>query len=138
VPGPLAEPVTVTVGHFAPVQIPVTALAGFATAALDLPRLPGVEGVSPEEWDAAVVEAAATVADLEAVEARRVAPENAIALGDGANDLDMIKAAGIGVAYHAKPVVAAEANASIRHTDLTAALYFQTYLAEDIAFEESA
>lgn len=75
---------------------------------------------------------------LEAVEARRVAPENAIALGDGANDLDMIKAAGIGVAYHAKPVVAAEANASIRHTDLTAALYFQTYLAEDIAFEESA
>ncbi|WP_353255256.1 phosphoserine phosphatase SerB [Hyphomonas sp.] len=75
---------------------------------------------------------------LEAVEARRVAPENAIALGDGANDLDMIKAAGIGVAYHAKPVVAAEANASIRHTDLTAALYFQNYPAEDIVFEESA
>jgi len=75
---------------------------------------------------------------LEAVEARRVASENAIALGDGANDLDMIKAAGIGVAYHAKPVVAAEANASIRHTDLTAALYFQNYPAEDIVFEESA
>jgi phosphoserine phosphatase len=64
---------------------------------------------------------------LEAAEAMRVAPENTIALGDGANDLDMIRAAGIGVAYHAKPVVAGEANASIRHTDLTAALYFQRY-----------
>lgn len=67
------------------------------------------------------------IALLDAVQGRGVAPENAIALGDGANDLDMIKAAGIGVAYHAKPVVASEANASIRHTDLTAALYFQRY-----------
>ncbi len=78
------------------------------------------------------------IALLEAVEDRGVAPENAIALGDGANDLDMIKAAGIGVAYHAKPVVAAEANASIRHTDLTAALYFQRYHSEDIQFEQGA
>ncbi len=72
---------------------------------------------------------------LEAVGARRVSAQNAIALGDGANDLDMIKAAGIGVACHAKPVVAAEANASIRHTDLTAALYFQGYSADQITFE---
>lgn len=64
---------------------------------------------------------------LEQVERVQCAPENAIALGDGANDLDMIRAAGIGVAYKAKPIVAAEANASIRHTDLTAALYFQRY-----------
>ncbi|MFN7054456.1 phosphoserine phosphatase SerB [Hyphomonas sp.] len=56
---------------------------------------------------------------------------NTIALGDGANDLGMIRAAGIGVAYHAKPVVAAEANASIRHTDLTAALFFQRYTSRD-------
>jgi phosphoserine phosphatase len=64
---------------------------------------------------------------LEQIERVQCAPENAIALGDGANDLDMIRAAGIGVAYKAKPIVAAEANASIRHTDLTAALYFQRY-----------
>ncbi len=67
------------------------------------------------------------IALLEQVERMRGTAENAIALGDGANDLDMIRAAGIGVAYKAKPIVAAEANASIRHTDLTAALYFQRY-----------
>ncbi len=50
-----------------------------------------------------------------------------IAVGDGANDLDMLKAAGLGVAYRAKPVAAAEADAQISHTDLTALLYFQGY-----------
>ncbi len=53
-----------------------------------------------------------------------------IAVGDGANDLDMIRAAGLGVALHAKPVVAAEAHARIDHGDLTALLYLQGY-AED-------
>ena len=56
----------------------------------------------------------------------------AIALGDGANDLDMIRGAGIGVAYKAKPVVAAEASAVIRATDLRAALFFQGFRASDI------
>lgn len=70
---------------------------------------------------------------LEAASAQgRFLPEDALALGDGANDLDMIRAAGLGVAYHAKPVVAAEAQGAIRHTDLTAALYFQGYTAEEI------
>ncbi|MBA3068368.1 MAG: phosphoserine phosphatase SerB [Hyphomonas sp.] len=64
-------------------------------------------------------------------EAGGFSPSDALALGDGANDLDMIKAAGLGVAYHAKPVVAAEAHAAIRHTDLTAALFFQGYTAAD-------
>ncbi|MEQ9504929.1 MAG: phosphoserine phosphatase SerB [Hyphomonas sp.] len=58
--------------------------------------------------------------------------EDALALGDGANDLDMIKAAGLGVAYHAKPVVAAEADAAIRHTDLTAALFFQGFTSAEL------
>ena len=57
---------------------------------------------------------------------------DAIALGDGANDLDMIRAAGLGVAYKAKPIVAAETRARIQHTDLTAALFFQGYRAEEI------
>ncbi len=71
--------------------------------------------------------AAKQAALLDAVRQRGCGAENCLALGDGANDLDMIRAAGIGVAYNAKPVVASEANASIRHTDLTAALYFQGY-----------
>ena len=54
-----------------------------------------------------------------------------LAIGDGANDLAMIEAAGLGLAYRAKPIVAAEANAKIDHADLTAALYFQGYAAAD-------
>jgi phosphoserine phosphatase len=50
---------------------------------------------------------------------------------DGANDLAMIKAAGLGVAYRAKPIVAAEAQASITHGDLTALLYLQGYKREE-------
>jgi phosphoserine phosphatase len=50
-----------------------------------------------------------------------------LAVGDGANDLDMIRAAGLGVAYHAKPTVAAAAAARIDHGDLTALLYAQGY-----------
>ena len=48
-----------------------------------------------------------------------------LAVGDGANDLPMIRAAGLGVAYHAKPVVAAAAGARIEHNDLTALLWAQ-------------
>lgn len=48
-----------------------------------------------------------------------------LAVGDGANDLPMLRAAGLGVAYHAKPIVMAEAAAAIRFTDLTALLYLQ-------------
>ena len=51
--------------------------------------------------------------------------EATLAVGDGANDLPMIRAAGLGVAYHAKPVVAAAAAARIEHGDLTALLYAQ-------------
>ncbi len=56
-----------------------------------------------------------------------------MAIGDGANDLAMIEAAGLGVAYRAKPVVAAQADARVDHADLTALLYFQGYRSEDFA-----
>ena len=57
--------------------------------------------------------------------------DDAVAIGDGANDLDMIRRAGLGIAYHAKPVVAAAAGCSISHGDLTAVLYLQGYRAEE-------
>lgn len=50
-----------------------------------------------------------------------------LAVGDGANDLAMLKSAGLGVAYHAKPAVAAAAAARINHGDLTALLFLQGY-----------
>jgi phosphoserine phosphatase len=51
----------------------------------------------------------------------------ALAIGDGANDIPMLRAAGLGVAYHAKPAAAAAAAARIDHNDLTALLYAQGY-----------
>lgn len=57
-----------------------------------------------------------------------------MAVGDGANDLDMIRDAGFGIAYHAKPVVREEARLKIVHADLRALLFVQGYSAE--AFEE--
>src|SRR5581483_9217753 len=56
-----------------------------------------------------------------------------LAIGDGANDLSMIGRAGLGVAYHAKPKVAAAAHARIDHCDLTALLYAQGYRRADFA-----
>jgi phosphoserine phosphatase len=56
-----------------------------------------------------------------------------LAVGDGANDLPMLGAAGLGVAFHAKPAVAAAARWRITHADLTALLYAQGYRKADIA-----
>ena len=56
-----------------------------------------------------------------------LAAEDTLAIGDGANDLDMIRAAGLGIAFHAKPAVAAAAAARIDHCDLTAVLSVQGY-----------
>lgn len=55
----------------------------------------------------------------------------ALAVGDGANDLAMIQAAGLGVAYRAKPIVAEQADAAVNHADLTALLYFQGYRSDE-------
>ncbi|MBN9489693.1 MAG: phosphoserine phosphatase SerB [Alphaproteobacteria bacterium] len=58
---------------------------------------------------------------------RRIAVGEALTVGDGANDLPMLQAAGLGVAFHAKPAVAAQVAARITHGDLTALLYLQGY-----------
>jgi phosphoserine phosphatase len=55
-----------------------------------------------------------------------------LAVGDGANDLDMLRAAGLGVAFHAKPIVAAAAQARVEHAGLRALLFVQGYRAEEI------
>ncbi|CDN92638.1 phosphoserine phosphatase SerB [Agrobacterium tumefaciens] len=60
-----------------------------------------------------------------------ISPEEAMAVGDGANDLGMLHLAGAGVALHAKPAVAAEAQMRIDHGDLTALLYIQGYRKTD-------
>lgn len=67
----------------------------------------------------------ATLLDL----ARRldIGLERTMSAGDGANDLAMIAASGLGVAYHAKPALTAVAHARIDHADLTALLYAQGY-----------
>lgn len=57
-------------------------------------------------------------------------PDDAIAVGDGANDLGMLQLAGTGVALHAKPAVAAQARFRVDHGDLTALLYIQGYSKE--------
>ena len=60
-----------------------------------------------------------------------LAKDATMAIGDGANDMDMIAEAGLGIAYHAKPKVAAAAPARIDHADLTALLYVQGYRREE-------
>ena len=58
-----------------------------------------------------------------------------MAVGDGANDLAMLEAAGLGVAYHAKPAVAAAAHARIAYADLSALLYVQGYRRADFVVD---
>ena len=68
---------------------------------------------------------------VELREARGLAREETLAIGDGANDVDMLREAGLGVAYHAKPKVAAAASARIDHADLSALLHAQGYRREE-------
>jgi phosphoserine phosphatase len=67
----------------------------------------------------------ATLHELAA--ARGVKLQATLATGDGANDLDMLDAAGLGVAFHAKPMVARQARAKVDHADLRALLFAQGY-----------
>lgn len=76
-------------------------------------------------------------AKLQALEelsaAQGLVPFHACAVGDGANDLDMLGAAGLGVAYYGKPRVRAAAHYRVDHGDLTALLYMQGFRADEIA-----
>jgi phosphoserine phosphatase len=62
---------------------------------------------------------------LDAATERGLRPDETLAIGDGANDVPMLKEAGLGIAYHARPAAVAAADAAILHADLTALLYAQ-------------
>ncbi len=79
-----------------------------------------------------IIDRAAKAAALkELATAHGVTDDETIAVGDGANDLDMLKAAGLGVAFRGKPVVAAAADIAVQHGDLTSLLYVQGYHREE-------
>jgi phosphoserine phosphatase len=76
---------------------------------------------------------AAKLQALEELSARHgLVPNDACAVGDGANDLDMLGAAGLGVAFYGKPKVRAAAHYRIDHGDLTGLLYLQGYHADEL------
>jgi phosphoserine phosphatase len=76
----------------------------------------------------------AKVATLEEVSQRLgLAPQDVLAVGDGANDLGMLRLAGTGVALHAKPAVQAECRLRVNHGDLSALLYLPGYAREEFA-----
>lgn len=109
-------------GGFTRFADPVAARIGFNRAVAN--RL----GIAGGKLDGTVakpiVDAAVKRATLEDA-ASGLDRARTLAIGDGANDLAMIEAAGLGVAYHAKPVVAAAADARIDHNDLSALLFAQ-------------
>jgi phosphoserine phosphatase len=77
---------------------------------------------------APILDRSAKLATLRELAARRGLELSAsLAVGDGANDLDMLQASGLGVAFHAKPIVAAAARARVDHADLRALLFAQGY-----------
>ncbi len=102
--------------HFAE---PVGQMIGFDRMIAN--RLGFADGALSGEVDGEIVGAETKKATLLSVlEERSWAISDSIAVGDGANDIAMIEAAGLGVAYHAKPKTEAAADAAIRHADLEA------------------
>jgi len=104
----------------------IAALAGFDAHVGN--RLVVTEGRLTGRVEEPVLgQAAKREALLRFCESLGIAPHDALAVGDGANDLNMLAEAGLGVAFRAKPAVAAAAHARVDHTDLTALLYAQGY-----------
>lgn len=69
----------------------------------------------------------------ELCEKQGVGLDGGAAIGDGANDLDMLLAAGLGIGFHPKPIVRAQARFRIEHTNMTALAFYQGYGEEDFA-----
>jgi phosphoserine phosphatase len=73
---------------------------------------------------------------IELTQRRNLSRDETLVAGDGANDIPMIEAAGLGVAYHAKPKVVASAAARIDHADLSALLYAQGYRRDEFVSDD--
>jgi phosphoserine phosphatase len=119
-------------GGFTRFTGPIAARLGFDEAFAN--RLEEANGLlSGEVAEPILGRQAKAEALLRAASRLGLTPADVMAVGDGANDLDMLALAGTGVALHAKPVVAADAPFRIDHGDLTALLYMQGYRREDFA-----
>src|SRR4051812_736758 len=105
-----ADPVGAEIGFDRVVANRLGMTAGKLTGSVELPIV-GAEGKR-----LALIDAAAE---------RGLRPPETLAVGDGANDVPMLKEAGLGIAYHAKPAALAAAGAAILYNDLTALLYAQ-------------
>ncbi|MFD1789030.1 phosphoserine phosphatase SerB [Sphingomonas floccifaciens] len=111
-------------GGFTRFAEPVGAEIGFDRVVAN--RLVVANGQLTGAVERPIVDSGTKQAELtRAVAARGLVAAQALAVGDGANDLQMIQVAGLGVAYHAKPIVAAAAGVRIDHNDLTALLWAQ-------------
>ena len=115
-------------GGFTAFAQPVGAEIGFARVVANV--LEFADGKLAGTVARPVVDSATKLAELNAA---GVALPETLAVGDGANDIPMIAAAGLGIAYHAKPRTAAAAQAAVRHGDLTVLLYAQGYARRDWA-----
>jgi phosphoserine phosphatase len=110
----------------------IAAMIGFDESRAN--RLVVTDGRLAGKVEEPVLGREAKLAALKELTARlRLNPDATLAIGDGANDLAMLLAAGLGVAYRAKPLVAAQAHARVDHGDLTALLYMQGYRREEFA-----
>ena len=119
-------------GGFTAFSGPVAALLGFDEHRANL--LLVAEGRLTGAVARPILGRQAKVQALEQISARLgISAAQAMAVGDGANDLGMLSLAGAGVALHAKPVVAAQCSLRVNHGDLTALLYLQGYAREEFA-----
>lgn len=113
-------------GGFTRFAEPVAAAIGFTRAVANVLEI--VDGRLTGRVARPIVGAAAKEQELDRTIAEAgIGPEACLAVGDGANDLPMIRRAGLGVAYRAKPVVAAAAAARLEWADLSALLYAQGF-----------
>lgn len=117
-------------GGFTAFTKPVAAEIGFAEQHANTLLLQ--DGVLTGDVSRPIVDAAVKRAELLAAAGKRNIPMAAtLAVGDGANDIPMLQAAGLGIAYHAKPKARLAADAAVRHGDLTVLLRAQGYRRAD-------
>ena len=106
----VAQPVADMLGFNQTVANQLVQRNGLLTGGLGLPLVDNVRKAETLKTEAS---------------SRNLYMSQTMAMGDGANDRDMIACSGLGIAYHGKPLLTTATPNHIRHTDLTAALYFQ-------------